>query len=176
MGPVGHTAVSGALGIGVGAATGSPEAGATALGVGVLLDVDHLFDFYQWYVRGKSNRIFLLFHAWEYSAAGIVALAVAFFHPLFLALVLAQLAHVATDHFHNRLPPWTYFLCYRIARRFDPAYITPGFDVMYSYRAWQRMLPFNATLSPWFRRNVEPWFAKKVEQRLSKDAESGNPG
>ena len=172
MGPVGHTVISGTLGVVVGAATGSPAAGATVLGVGVMMDVDHLFDFYQWYVKGKGNRIYLLFHAWEYSAAGVIALAAAFYHPLFLALVLAHLAHVATDHFHNRLPPWAYFISYRIAKKFDTAHITPGYDVMNSYKNWHRILPFNAKLSPWFRRKIEPWFAMKVEQHLSRDADS----
>ena len=176
MGPLGHTVISGALGVGVGAATGSPEAGATALGVGVLMDVDHLFDFYHWYVRCKGKRIYLLFHAWEYSAAGVIALAVVFFHPLFLALVLAHLAHVATDHFHNRLPPWAYFISYRIARKFDTAYITPGYNVMYSYKTWHRMLPFNSKLSPWFRRRIEPWFARRVERAHSTDADTNKPG
>ena len=176
MGPLGHAVISGALGVGVGAAAGSPEAGATALGVGVLMDVDHLFDFYRWYVRGKGKRIYMLFHAWEYSAAGVIALAVVFFHPLFLALVLAHLVHVATDHFHNRLPPWAYFISYRIARKFDTAYITPGYNVMYSYANWHRMLPFNSKLSPWFRRSIEPWFARRVERVHSADADTDQPG
>ena len=176
MGPVGHTLISGALGVGVGAATGSPSAGVTALGVGVLMDVDHLFDFYQWYVRGKSNRIYLLFHAWEYSVAGIIVLAAAFYHPLFLALVLAHMAHVATDHFHNHLTPWAYFISYRIARKFNPTYITPGFNVMNSYKVWHRMLPFNSRLSPWFKRTIEPWFAMKADEVLSKNSDSGESG
>ena len=176
MGPVGHTVISSALGVVVGAATGSPEAGATALGVGVLMDLDHLFDFYQWYIRGKGKRIYLLLHAWEYSAAGVIALAAAFFHPLFLALVLAHLTHVATDHFHNRLPPRAYFISYRIAKKFDTAYITPGSNVMYSYINWHRMLPFNSRLSPWFRRRIEPWFAMRVERARSRDADTRKPG
>ena len=175
MDPVGHAVISGALGVAVGAATGSPEAGATALGVGVLMDVDHLFDFYQWYVRGKGNRIYLLFHAWEYSAAGMIALAAAFFHPLFLALVLAHLVHVATDHFHNGLAPQAYFISYRIAKKFDTAYITPGRDVMDSYKSWHKLLPFNSRLSPWFKRRIEPWIARRVERNLSTDADTRKP-
>ena len=175
MGPIGHTAISAALGLGVGAATGSPAAGATALGVGVLMDVDHLFDFYQWYVRGKGNRIYLLLHAWEYSAIGAIALLVAFYHPIFLALVLAHVAHVITDHFHNQLAPRAYFMSYRIAKKFDTAYITPGRNVMLSYQTWHRMLPFKSWLSPWFRRKIEPWFAAKAEQILSRDADSPEP-
>ena len=175
MDPVGHAVISGALGGGVGAATGSPAAGATVLGVGVFMDICHLFDFYQWYVRGKGKRIYLLFHAWEYSAAGIVALAAAFYHPLFLALVIAHLAHVTTDHFHNRLTPWAYFISYRILKNFDTAYITPNGNVMYAYLGFHKMLPFSSRLSPWFKRKIEPWFAMKAEQYASRDHGSGDP-
>ena len=150
--------------MGVGAATGSPAAGALALGVGVLLDLDHLYDFYQWYIRGKSNRIYILFHAWEYPAAGIIVLAALLFHPLLLAVVLAQLAHVATDHFHNRLTPFSYFIVYRVLKRFDSEFITPGYNVMNSYRGWPRLFPFGNRLSPWFRRNIEPWFEARVQK------------
>ena len=173
MGPVGHTVISGALGVVVGAATGSLTAVATTLGGGVLMDVDHLFDFYQWYGRGKSKRIFLLFHAWEYLVIGMIALTVAFFHPLLPAVVIAQLGHVATDRFHNRLPTWAYFISYRIARKFETAYIAPGYNVMNSYKVWHRMLPFNSRLAPWFRRKIEPWFAKRVERYLPGDADTG---
>jgi len=175
MGPVGHTVISGALGVVVGAATGSPAAGATTLAVGVLMDVDHLFDFYQWYGRGKSKRIYLFFHAWEYSVIGLIVLTAAFFHPLLLAVVVAQLGHVATDHFHNRLPTWAYFISYRIARKFETVYIAPGYNVMNSYKVWHRMLPFNSRLAPWFRRKIEPWFAKRVERYLPEDADIGKP-
>ena len=164
MGPVGHTVISGAVGVGVGAATGSPAAGGLALGVGVLLDLDHLFDFYQWYIRGKSNRIYMLFHGWEYPAAGFIVLAALFFHPLLLAVVLAQLAHVATDHFHNRLTPFAYFIAYRILKRFNIEFITPGYNVMNSYRGWLRLIPFGNRLSPWFRRRIEPWFEARVQK------------
>ena len=88
MGPIGHAAVSSAVGIGVGAATGSPEAGALALGFGVLMDVDHLYDIYRWYVKGQSNRVYILLHAWEYSVAGLVVLAAVFFHPLLQVLIV----------------------------------------------------------------------------------------
>lgn len=169
MGPVGHAVISGA--VGVGAATGSPAAGGLALGVGVLMDSDHLYDFYQWYIRGKSNRIYILFHAWEYSAVGIIALASLFFHPLVLAVVLAHLAHVATDHFHNRLPRFAYFIVYRILKRFETKFITPGYNVMNSYQTWPLLIPFGKALLPWFRRRIEPWFEARV-QRASGTAAS----
>ena len=164
MGPVGHTLVSSAVGVGVGAFTKSPEAGGIALGVGVLMDADHLFDFYQWYIRGKSNRIFVLLHAWEYSAIGVVMLAAVFFHPFLLAVVLAHMLHVASDQIHNRVAPFSYFIIYRVAKRFDSAYIAPGYNVMYAYRGWPMLIPFGERLLPWFRRRVEPWFEERVQR------------
>ena len=170
MGPVGHTLISSALGVGVGAATGSPEAGAVALGVGVLMDMDHLVDFYQWYVKGHPNRVYVLLHAWEYSAFGVVALAWIYFHPLVLAVVLAQLLHVATDHFHNRISPYGYFITYRILNRFDAAVITPGISGIYSYRSWPMLLPFGSRLRPWFQRRIEPWFEVRVQRAIAAGA------
>ena len=164
MGPIGHTVISGALGVGVGAATGSPEAGGLALGVGVLMDLDHLYDYYQWYIKGRPNRIYVLFHAWEYSAAGIATLASGFFHPLLLAAVLAHLVHVATDHLSNRLAPFAYFIVYRLITRFDTEFITPRHNVMDSYLSWAEFLPFGRRLQPWFRRRIEPWFEARVKR------------
>ena len=164
MGPVGHTVISSAVGVGVGAATGSPVAGAIALGAGVLMDADHLFDFYQWYIKGRSNRVYVLLHAWEYSAIGLVTLAAIFFHPFLLAVVIAHLFHVAADHLHNRLSPFAYFIGYRIIKRFDSASIAPGYDVMYAYRSWPKLIPFGRWLTPWFQRRVEPWFEERVRR------------
>ncbi len=164
MGPVGHTLISGAVGVGVGAATGSPEAGGLALGVGVLMDADHLYDFYQWWVKGRSNRVYVFLHAWEYSAAGLLTLASVYYHPLLLAVVLAHLAHVTADHLHNRLSPFAYFITYRLLKRFGRGSIAPRQDVMRAYRGWPRLLPFGRWLQPWFRRRIEPWFDERVQR------------
>ena len=102
MGPVGHCAISAGIGAGVWGITGSSAAGGAALAVGVLIDVDHLVDFYQWYVRRKRNKIYQFFHAWEYSIIGLLLLGVFFYHSVPLATALAHLGHVATDHFRNR--------------------------------------------------------------------------
>jgi hypothetical protein len=170
MGPVGHTLISGAVGVGVGAATGSPEAGALALGFGVLMDADHLFDFYQWWVKGRPNKVYVFLHAWEFSAAGLLTLALVFFHPLLLAVVLAHLAHVTTDHLRNRLTPLAYFITYRLLKRFDRAFIAPREDVMRAYREWPRLLPFGRRLQPWFQRRIEPWFDERVQRMAGRQA------
>ena len=172
MRPVSHAIVSGAVGAGVWAATGSPGAGGVALGVGVLMDLDHLYDFYQWYVQGRPNRIYLLLHAWEYSAVGVVVLASVFFHPLLLAAVLAHLVHVASDHLHNRLSPFGYFMTFRVIKGCETAFIAPRHNVMGSYRGWPRLLPFGWRLQPWYRRRIEPWFEERVK-RVAHAQDSG---
>ena len=163
MGPVGHSAISAGIGAGVWGVTGSPVAGGVALGVGVLTDVDHLFDYYQWYVRRKKGKIYLFFHAWEYSIVGFLVVAVAYYHPVLLAAALAHLAHVATDHFHNQLAPWGYSIFYRALVRFDTTRITPNHDVLRSYESWLRMVPFGKRFEPWYQRKIEPWFRSRID-------------
>ena len=162
LGPVGHTAISAGIGAGVWGVTGSPAAGGLAVGVGVLTDVDHLFDFYRWYISRKTGKIFLYFHAWEYSVAGLLVLGFFFYHPLLLAAVLAHLGHVATDHFHNRMAPWGYFISYRVLVRFDTARIAPNQNVILAYQTWLAMVPFGKRFEPWFQRKIEPWFRSRI--------------
>jgi len=133
-----------------------------AFAVGVLNDVDHLFDFYQWYVRRKKGKVYLFFHAWEYSMAGLLLVGLVYYHPVLLAAVLAHLGHVTTDNFHNRLAPWGYFITYRAFVRFDVARITPNHNVLYSYKSWPRMVPFGKRLEPWYQRKIEPWFRSRI--------------
>jgi len=55
MRPIGHTVVSSASGGAVYLATDSPMAGAVSLGVGVLLDLEHLDDYHQCYMKGREK-------------------------------------------------------------------------------------------------------------------------
>ena len=161
MGPVGHSAISAGIGAGVWGITGSAAAGGAALGVGVLTDVDHLFDYYQWYIRRKPSKIYLLFHAWEYSIIGLLLVGIFFYHPVLLAAAVAHLGHVATDHFHNCISPWGYSITYRILTRFETSRIAPNHNVLNSYKSWPRMLPFGRRLEPWYQRKIEPWFRSR---------------
>ena len=114
MGPVGHTLISSALGAGIWAATGSMPAAVMSLGVGVLMDLDHLYDYYNWYVKRKRDKVYLLLHAWEYSLVGLVLLGGGFFDTLLLAATLAHLLHVTADHFHNHMSRYGYSITYRL--------------------------------------------------------------
>ena len=143
------------------------------------MDLDHLVDFYQWYVRTRPNRVYIPFHSWEYSFVGLAVLAAVVYHPILLAVVSAHLLHVATDHFHNRISPYGYFLTYRIINRFDAAVITPGTSSLYSYRIWPLLLPFGKKLRPWYQRRIEPWFEARVQLAIAagvvaKDASTKN--
>jgi hypothetical protein len=163
MGPIGHTAISGAVAGGTWAVTGSLAAAGVTLGVGVLLDLDHLYDYYQRYIRGRQNKIYVLLHAWEYSLV-LSILALAFYHPWLLAVILGHLAHVVTDHAWNRQAPLAYFITYRVIRGFDANHISPRYHVSHSYRAIPRLLPFGRWLEPWFQRRIEPWFLARIER------------
>jgi hypothetical protein len=162
LGPIGHSAISAGIGAGVWGITGSPAAGVTALGVGVLTDVDHLFDFYQWYIRRKPSKIYLFFHAWEYSIIALLLVGIFYYHPILLAAAVAHLGHVATDHFHNGISPWGYSITYRAFVRFDTARVAPRHQVLNAYKSWIGFIPFGNILRPWYERKIEPWFQSRT--------------
>ena len=82
MGPVGHVLVSSSVAGGVWVATGSTAAAAVAVGVGVLTDLDHLYDYYQRHARRRRGKLYVLLHGWEYSLVGLGLLALGFHHPI----------------------------------------------------------------------------------------------
>ena len=162
MGPVGHTAISTVIGATVWGTTGSPLAGGIAVGVGVLIDVDHLIDYYRWWVSGRPNKFFVVFHGWEYSFIGILMLALGYYDPILLAVTLAHLGHIMTDHLYNRMTPLGYFILYRAWVRFDAGKLAPGIDLADSYQSLPEMFPLRPLWEPWYRRRVEPWIARRV--------------
>ncbi|MBM3948072.1 MAG: hypothetical protein FJ312_02300 [SAR202 cluster bacterium] len=118
-GPVAHTAVAAAVGGAVWAATGEPMAMPVAFGAGVLIDVDHVLDYYNWYFRRDRRYTFLVFHAWEYAAAGLALAAGVWQHPLAFAAVLGYIGHLTLDNIANPVNRAMYSLAYRAWRRFD---------------------------------------------------------
>ena len=161
MGPVGHSAISTVVGASIWGITGSPLAGAVAAGVGVLVDADHLVDLYQSCIRLKPNLVVVPLHGWEYSVAGILVLWFAFYHPVFLAVIIGHLSHVATDHLHNRLTPLGYFVLYRAWVRFDARKIAPGRGSTYFHHHVTSSFPFRGLWESWYLRKVEPWLTAR---------------
>ena len=109
-----------AIGSGVWAATGSPLAVPVAVSAGVLIDADHLLDFYNLYVKKDQRRLFLLLHGWEYGILGLVLIAAGWHHPLLVAATLGHLGHMIGDQIDNRpVDSLAYSFAYRAYRRFD---------------------------------------------------------
>ena len=169
MGPIGHAVISSAVAGGTWAITGSPAAAGVALGVGVLMDVDHLYDYYQRYVKGKKDRVYVLFHAWEYPMI-MSFISLVFYHPFLLAVILGHLAHVTTDHVWNRLTPFAYSITYRAIKGFDSRHIAPHHHVMDSYRSLPRLLPLGHRVEPWFQRKIAPWFLARIDRTSPNEA------
>lgn len=110
---------------------------------GFLIDFDHVleyffvfglhFNFYQ-FLQGQqflaSNRIFLIFHAWEYIP---LLLGLAWLlrrrrgvYVFLLALTLGGTVHLATDCLVNKFPPQNYSIIYRWSVNFaTPKLLSP---------------------------------------------------
>ena len=151
-------------------ATGSPIAAGVALGIGVLIDVDHLYDYYQKYANGRKNKVYVLGHAWEYAGIGMAVLALVFYHPVLLGAVMGHFAHVATDHFTNRLSTFAYSISYRLIKGFDGAYIAPHQQSGHSHRRFDNLLPFGRGLEPRIRRRMRKWFLARAGRTSGKPA------
>lgn len=102
---------------------------------GVLVDLDHLIDYYiafgwnfkiSYFLRGyqflENERIYVLFHGWEY----VVILAILLIittnktsKSIILALTLGLLLHLSADVMLNNIPIRSYSLVYRIKNKFS---------------------------------------------------------
>ena len=170
MGPVGHTAISSAISAATWGVTGSPAAGGAALAVGVLIDIDHLVDLYQSWINRQPGKVYVLLHGWEYSITGLLILGLVFSEPILLGIVLGHLGHIATDHFHNRISPWGYFILYRAWFKFDTAKIAPDRDPAGYHYNLPAFFPFRSLWEPWYRRKIEPWIDARAKAPSDEDS------
>lgn len=106
-----------------------------ALAGGVLIDLDHLIDYFfafgfdfriDYFLRGyaflKNDAIYVLFHGWEY---GILLLVMVLFvknkttKSALLALVIGLFSHLLTDVNLNNMTFRSYSVIYRAANNFN---------------------------------------------------------
>ena len=80
-----------------------------------------------------------------------------------MAAALAHLGHVSTNHFHNRVSPWGYFITYRAYAGFDVDRVVPNQNVFNAYKTWVHLVPFGKRMEPWYRRKIEPWFQSRID-------------
>jgi hypothetical protein len=164
-GPVAHTAVAAAVGGAVWAATGEPMAMPVAFGAGVLIDVDHVLDYYNWFIRRDRHSCFLVLHAWEYAAVGLALAAGVWQHPLAFATVLGYIGHLALDNTANPVNRGTYSLAYRAWRRFDRKALV--FEERTLQETLRRYIPFWKRVEPLALRL--PAYRRAVESSEARD-------
>jgi hypothetical protein len=104
---------------------------------GLLIDLDHLIDYFLYLekftvlhlVRGtfmKSGKVYLFLHSWEIIAAGLLASVLLGRYAAYL--FFASLAmHLGIDN-AQRGGLKFYFLLYRLSKRFDLRLIAPEFS------------------------------------------------
>jgi hypothetical protein len=110
-----HAAASTAIGGALYAATASPWAAVACILGGVLIDVDHLLDFFiqarqrftpavffRWSYSSCCEKYFLPFHSYELLAL-VAVLAVLYPHPAVVGLAAGIGAHMAMDQYGNRM-------------------------------------------------------------------------
>jgi len=99
---------------------------------GVLVDVDHYFDyvrdrglnfnlkrFFEYGYGLEYERLFIVFHAYEYFVPLAIILVLSDYN-LFVAAVFAGFAqHLLFDQFTNPVKPLAYFITYRLKNSFS---------------------------------------------------------
>ena len=118
MKPPGHAAISLTIGGILFAITKSPYSMVAALITGVMIDLDHLVEYYMWFVRGDNRRVWYFLHDYELLIPAFVAAYLSGWDPVVLGVSLAFLAHLLTDQIFNPMAPLAYFLTYRAVKRF----------------------------------------------------------
>lgn len=118
MTPTAHAAISLAIGGTVWAVTRSQGAVLSALAAGVLIDLDHLPDYYRYLVLRRPDRFWVFLHAYEWVALALLIAHLSGWDPLAVASIAAFLAHLLCDQFTNPVSPLGYFFTYRAFKRF----------------------------------------------------------
>jgi hypothetical protein len=130
----GHIVTSAALAAGLYAVTRSWAISAACLLSGVLIDLDHLVDFYlfsgerfsvktffSWCLDTRWQRVAVFLHSYELYAIACVVAYIAptsVLHGALWGVGLHLLLDQTVNGWKYRLSPWFYLLSYRIAVRF----------------------------------------------------------
>ncbi|GBD11364.1 hypothetical protein HRbin23_01027 [bacterium HR23] len=130
MKPHEHLLVSAVLGGGAWAFTGEPLALPTAVGVGVLLDLDHIPEVYRRWVLDRPLKVWFVLHAYEWLPLAVVACWLTGWNPLAIGASLGFLGHLVCDHLANRVHPLAYFFTYRARVGFQGSHLIRGDDTL----------------------------------------------
>lgn len=129
-----HIAVSLPVAGGVYAVSGSWQMAAASVAGGVLVDVDHLLDyfieygahfsiknFFSSFPEGRYRRIFIPLHGWEWIVVGTVLAWLTGWNVWIVGFMIGFCHHMLTDQLMNSASPLGYSLVWRLATGFDPS-------------------------------------------------------
>ena len=130
-----HIAVSVSVSIIIYGLFQSAWAACSNLLVGVILDLDHVLEYYR--TRGFTlnplnvyrfcgfaapkewpRQIFFWLHAYEYFLVLVVVTCVVNYHPAAVGALVGMGHHLVLDQMGNNVGPFSYFLTYRLINRF----------------------------------------------------------
>jgi hypothetical protein len=134
-----HGVIAAGLTLGFGWMSGDWFAGALAGLASVLLDLDHgleywharrrwvsIRDFLAFFNNYKEEKLFVLLHAYEWVAVGLLLSVAGIAPQLTLAVTLGLFTHLLCDQIGNGVYPATYWLAYRMRRGFLTRHLLKG--------------------------------------------------
>ena len=101
------------------AVTKSPYSMLAAAATGIAVDIDHLLEYYLWFVKGDNSRVFYLLHSYELLVPCILAGVLSGGNPVVIGVSAAFLGHILTDQIANPMHPLAYFFTFRVINRFN---------------------------------------------------------
>lgn len=157
MMPQGHAVISAAAGAAVWGVTHQPWAVLSAVLTGVLVDLDHLLDYYRWIVKERREHVWLVLHGYELTAVAVLAAYLSGWDPVIVAAGIAWLCHVLTDQFTNHVRPGTYFLTYRALQGFRRERVSGWIerDMFVDLMRFPGVAPIVLRINPRMRRYLE---------------------
>jgi hypothetical protein len=117
------------------------------------MDADHLYDYYQWYVKRGPASFTFYYTAGNTQFCRAARIGVGILSPLSLAAVATHLGHVIIEHLHNNISPLGYSIIYRIINRFNASVIVPRHNPSDAYWKMLDVLPYGKRLAPWFKKS-----------------------
>ena len=86
---------------------------------GVLIDLDHLLEYYRWFIKEDHTRVWLFLHSYELVVPAFLAGYLSGWDPVVLGVSFAFLGHLLTDQLTNPVGPLAYFFTYRGMKGFQ---------------------------------------------------------
>ena len=118
MKPPGHAAISLSIGAVLWAVTKSPYALLASFLAGVLIDLDHLVEYYLWFVRKDNARLIYVLHSYELLVPAFLSGYFSGWNPVVTGVSFAFLGHLIADQIANPVVPLAYFFTFRAIKRF----------------------------------------------------------